>query len=119
MYCSNCGRQIAEGSNFCNGCGAGVGAAPAYSNNSSTTQTVYVQSQTNIMAVLGLIFAFIFPLLGIIFSCIGLGFARDNNGNGKGIAQAGLWISIIWIVLVVIMVIVAVSQVNNYYWNWD
>ena len=77
---------------------------------------------TNTMAILGLIFAFVMPILGLIFSIIAKGQIKKTGENGAGLATAGLIISIIWMVIILIWIIFAVvlaassvSLVNDYY----
>jgi hypothetical protein len=56
------------------------------------------------MAVAGFICSLLFPLLGLIFSWIALaGMKRTGNPQGKGLAVAGLVISLIYFGFVVIM----------------
>jgi hypothetical protein len=47
------------------------------------------------MAIAGLILAFFCPLLGLIFSVIGLNQSKQRGGAGSGIAIAGIVISIV------------------------
>lgn len=61
---------------------------------------------TNIMAILSLIFSFIFFPLGLIFGIIALKQIKQNNESGKGIAIAGVIISSIPIAVIVILTIV-------------
>ena len=63
------------------------------------------QRPTDTMAVLGLVFAFVFPLLGLVFSIIGLQNTRRDGTNGRGLALAGLWVSIAYLALVVLFVV--------------
>ena len=46
MYCNQCGRQIAEGSNFCTACGAPVGEPITAQAPSSPSQTPAAQPST-------------------------------------------------------------------------
>ena len=46
-----------------------------------------------------------FPLLGIIFSSIGLAKSK-KTGNGKGLSIAGLVISILYILYIIAFVVV-------------
>nr|WP_255479517.1 DUF4190 domain-containing protein [Quadrisphaera sp. RL12-1S] len=57
------------------------------------------------MAVLGLVFAFVFPLLGLVFSIIGLQNVKRDGTNGRGLALAGLWVSIASMVAAVLLVV--------------
>jgi hypothetical protein len=64
-----------------------------------------VGQKTNTMAILGLVFAFVFSPLGVIFSAIGLKQIKERREGGRGLALAGLIISIISIVLGILMVV--------------
>lgn len=66
-------------------------------------------SGNNTFAILGLIFAFIIPLLGLIFSIIGLSKAKTLGGKGKGPATAGLILSILIIVMVIVIYAVVIA----------
>ncbi len=56
---------------------------------------------SNGMAIAGFVCSFFFPLLGIIFSAIGLSRANKSvSKKGKGLAIAGLIISIVMVVIV-------------------
>ena len=55
--------------------------------------------KTNTMAILGLVFAFLFQPLGIIFSAIGLSQIKKTRENGRGLALAGLILSIVFLIL--------------------
>ena len=59
---------------------------------------------SNAFAVLGFIFAFIISLLGLIFSIVGIAKAKKLGGKGKGLAVAGLILSVIKMVAAVIIV---------------
>lgn len=60
----------------------------------------------NVFAILGFIFAFIpaLSVLGLVFSIIGLSKAKKMGGKQKGLAIAGLIISIINIIVCIIWV---------------
>lgn len=74
-------------------------------NETSTNQP----KSTSVMAILGLVFSFFLPLLGLIFSIIGMGQTKNNKQGGRGLAIAGLILSIVfmlistlWIILIII-----------------
>ena len=127
MFCSKCGKQIADNSSFCTSCGSKVnvpnstagGTYTTYTNTGSTASNAINGNTTNVFAILGLIFAFVMPILGIIFSCVGLSEAKQKNGSGHGMAKAGLILSIIFIALVVIYAIFfavfLASQVDSWW----
>jgi hypothetical protein len=65
-------------------------------------QPGYQPQKTNTMAILGLVFAFVFSPLGIVFSAIGLKQIKQRREGGRGLALAGLILSIIFIVIGII-----------------
>jgi hypothetical protein len=62
------------------------------------------------MAILGLVFAFVFSPLGIVFSAIGLGQVRKRREKGRGLALTGLILSIVFLVIGVLVVVAALSS---------
>ena len=81
MYCRKCGKEIPDDSNVCPYCGVEV----------ITTNNYPVYNKTNTMAIVGLITAFLSPLLGWIFG--GIGLKRANAGYG------GKWTSIFALII--------------------
>ncbi len=77
----------------------------------SEVATPTTPQKTNTLAVVGLIMAFIIPLVGFICSIIGISQTSKRNEKGKGLAIAGLIISIInmLITLFIFIIIVAVA----------
>jgi Domain of unknown function (DUF4190) len=55
--------------------------------------------RTNVMAILGLVFAFVFSPLGIVFSAIGLSQTKKRGEGGRGLAIAGLILSIVFLLI--------------------
>jgi flagellar basal body rod protein FlgC len=73
------------------------------------------------MAIAGLICAFFIPLLGLIFSIIGINQTKDNKRGGRGLAIAGLIISaigmllgLLWIILIVVAAANTDTSNNTY-----
>ena len=64
------------------------------------------------MAIAGFILSFFIPLLGLIFSILGLKRSKETN-NGKGLSTAGIIISCITMVITLIMGIISFSAVND------
>ena len=107
MYCTKCGKEIKDGSKFCEFCGADVSGEksnPTITNptveltNSSVAteapvQTASSNKKSNGFAVAGLVCSFIMPLLGWIFGGIGLSRANKRNGKFKGFSIAAIVIS--------------------------
>lgn len=61
---------------------------------------------TETMAVLALVFAFVFAPLGIVFGVIARRNIQQNGYQGLELATAGLWISIVLTALAVLLVVV-------------
>jgi hypothetical protein len=66
-------------------------------------------AKTNTLAIVGLILAFVFNIAGLIVSIIALNQIKRTGENGRGLALAGLIISIVSIVFGVIWIIFVVS----------
>lgn len=103
MFCKNCGKQIPEGQTVCPGCGA-QNAQPSYSQpqqqiivNAGNNKTNGMATAGFTLALIGCFFsiAFILQLLGLIFSIVGLVKSGQLEGKGRGMAIAGLVLSIL------------------------
>ena len=69
--------------------------------------------KTNTMAILGLIFAFVFSPLGIVFSAIGLSQTKERGERGRGLAIAGLVLSIVLLLLSVALFFLLLAGLNE------
>ena len=78
-------------------------------------QQPVMQSQgTNVWAIIGFIFSFIFPVFGLIFSIVALVQLKKNpNQKGHGLALAGVIISTVLLVLIILFLIVALSMLSS------
>ena len=101
-FCTNCGNELDDRAIMCPKCGIAL------------TQTVANsgQTQSNGMAIAGFILSFFIPLLGLIFSILGLKRSKETN-NGKGLSTAGIIISCITMVITLIMGIISFSAVSD------
>lgn len=101
-FCTNCGNELDDRAIMCPKCGIAL------------TQTVANngQTQSNGMAIAGFILSFFIPLLGLIFSIIGLKRSKETN-NGKGLSTAGIIISCVTMVITIIMGIISFSAVSD------
>ncbi len=62
------------------------------------------QQKTNTWAILALIFAFLLPPVGVVFSIVALvEIGKDNKHKGRGLAIAGLIIGIILTILPILL----------------
>lgn len=101
-FCTNCGNELDDRAIMCPKCGIAL------------TQTVANsgQTQSNGMAIAGFILSFFIPLLGLIFSILGLKRSKETN-TGKGLSTAGIIISCITMVITIIMGIISFSAVSD------
>lgn len=60
------------------------------------------KNQIDIFCLLGIIFAIIFFPLGLVFSMIGLSTIKRNGKSGRGLANTGLFIFLLWAIAFVI-----------------
>lgn len=101
--CKHCGAQLADDDTYCYFCGN-----PLEENNESVENVELVDDdkllEINGFAKAGLILAFFIPLAGIIFSIIGLKKAPLFRHQCKGMAIAGIIVSIAnWILSFIIV----------------
>jgi hypothetical protein len=85
---------------------------PTGDHNASNSVTESQPSRANAFAILGFIFAFVISPLGLIFSITGLSKAKKMGGKQKGLAVAGLIISIISILITVIYITLIVGAIG-------
>lgn len=69
------------------------------------------EKKTNTLAILGFIFSFLFSLVGLILSILGLNKSKETN-SGKGLSIAGIIISSISIIMSILILV-------PYYYNYD
>ncbi|AVT30259.1 MULTISPECIES: DUF4190 domain-containing protein [unclassified Plantactinospora] len=70
---------------------------------------------TNVMAILSLVFAFIFAPLGIVFGVVAKRQIQQTGEQGSGLAKAGFWLGIVFTALTVLwfVLIVVVAGASN------
>lgn len=104
MFCTNCGKEIPNGSTYCSECGAvQPGGTPPVSNAGVEVkpigQSVVQKAPYNTMCIVGLMISGISLLLnfwglvgiaGTIVSVIGLISCKQKNENGKALAVIGI-----------------------------
>ena len=114
-FCSKCGTALSNESVHCPRCGAYIGAEnKSSSSSSSSSRSSSSSNQTNAMAVAGFICAFFFPLLGLIFSGIGISKSKQMCGAGHGLAVAGLVISILYMVFSLLLSLIYFVSIMAY-----
>ena len=93
MFCHNCGSAVDDDSVFCNSCGTKLNFAPQKSTQQPQGSTA---ANTNIIAIVGFILSFFVAIAGLICSIIGFQNAQKGAPH-KGLAIAGIIISVVWI----------------------
>lgn len=120
-FCTKCGNELND-SNFCEKCGA-KNADNSTSSTVQINQTIVTKPKSNGFATAGFIISLVSILccggtstIGLIFSIIGLVTANKSDGNGKGLAIAGIIINAILLVVLVIFYVLgfAAGFYNNY-----
>ena len=86
------------------GYGAPASGAPGYAP---------APQRTNVMAILGLVFAFVFSPLGIVFSAIGLSQTKKRGEGGRGLAITGLVLSIVFTLIGLLLVVFVFAAVTE------
>lgn len=137
MFCGNCGTGLREGMDFCPNCGSRItpennnnGAervSPIQSVNPVSPVTTYNGAtpdhasgvsrelgwtSINVFAVLGFILSFLVGIPGFVLSIMGYQ-VGDRTGKNKGLAIAGIVISILNIIFTILMIIAIVDNVNS------
>jgi uncharacterized membrane protein len=73
-------------------------------------QVISQKDKLNVWALLGFIFAFVAPILGLIFSIIALVQIKKTGERGRGFAIAGLIIAIVFFVIIIILAVIGVLK---------
>lgn len=71
MFCFKCGKQIADGSLYCPHCGTAQNPEQVGQNaNCSEQEKCQPQEYNNTIAICGLVFAFLVPIVGFVLGLI-------------------------------------------------
>ena len=84
--CKSCGNTIPQGVVVCPACKQWANVAPLRAKSVPTT---------NYISIAALICAFLSPILGLIFGCVGLSRSRDRLDTGRGLSISAIIVSII------------------------
>lgn len=101
-HCKHCGAQLADDDTYCYFCGANLEEEvekveaktfDSYGDNYNDNYAHY-HNQTNTLAVVGFVMAFLSPIVGLVLSILGLNRARVMKGVGRKMAVAGIIVAI-------------------------
>ena len=102
VFCPKCGNKVDDNNDFCPKCGNRM--------NVNQFNQLYYVAPTNGFAIAGFVCSFIIPILGIIFSSIGLSKSKYLN-SGRELSIAGLIISIAFMAIAFIAgMIIGISK---------
>ena len=115
-FCMSCGNRLDDNAAFCTKCGSPQGYVN-YNQNYNQGYNNYNQgnysynnqqvNRTNGYALTGFILSFFFLMIALIFSIIGYSQSKEMNGEGKGLAIAGITICSVRIAIVIFLLALA------------
>jgi uncharacterized membrane protein YvbJ len=102
-YCSHCGKELLDDAVICPSCGCPV---------ENNTPNYQYQSYSG-LSIVGLVFAFLSPVIGLILSLVAGNNAKQiGDFKSQNLAKTGTIISIVLIAVYVLIVVLAVSIVS-------
>jgi len=106
MYCQRCAAEVSEDSQFCQACGAATGVPPyPYPYAPAYPQPQQPAKQTNNMALIGLILAFVVPVAGLVVSIIARKQCLERGEDGANLAKAGVIVGAVYCALAFVTVV--------------
>ncbi|MFJ2356123.1 DUF4190 domain-containing protein [Frigoribacterium sp. NPDC087798] len=83
------------------------------SNNTAMPQSAGTAAGYNVLAIVGFILAFVFNIAGLVVSLIALSKIKKTGERGRGLALAGVIISIVSIIFGIIYIAVILPAIMN------
>lgn len=105
-YCIFCGEKLEDNVGYCPKCG---GKQERISCSNDEINYSGGSNETNTMAILAIVFTFVFTFLGLVFGIVGMSKAKQMNGKGYGLSLAAVIISSISIVIEFIGIIILIA----------
>ena len=96
MFCKNCGKEISDNAVVCLHCGVQV----------NPMQQRQTSQGENAVAIVGFIFSFLIPLVGLICSIVGYKKSVNHGAPCGGLAIAGIVLSVVFMIINLIIVII-------------
>lgn len=110
MICPNCNSHVNDTYSFCPNCGAKIEKRIDPFEPTPPTPAPAPKpapKKDNPIAIIGFVFAFISPLIGLVCSIIGYSNAKTFGSDYRGLALAGIIISAVYMVVSVLVGIIA------------
>lgn len=115
MYCKYCGGKVGENDLHCVHCGSKlepVSTAVAQQNTTTQPTDKPEENEARTFAIMGFVFSFFFTIVGLILSIVALNkYKKQENQESKGLATAGLVISIVSIAISVLYFFITIIAV--------
>ncbi|MCH5155641.1 MAG: zinc-ribbon domain-containing protein [Clostridiales bacterium] len=123
MFCTKCGAQLSDDCKFCNKCGAPFDTAeqkdtittnapcmtePEQTSVPAPQPQQHVAEDDGIFGILGFVFAFSVPFVGLILSLMGW-----RKTKHRGLALAGIILSTFILVVIIIFVAFGLANMND------
>jgi peptidyl-prolyl cis-trans isomerase B (cyclophilin B) len=83
------------------------------SNNTAMPQSAGTAAGYNVLAIVGFILAFVFNIAGLVVSLIALSKIKKTGERGRGLALAGVIISIVSIIFGIIYIAVILPAIMS------
>lgn len=106
MFCKYCGNEIDESVVVCPHCGKQIGELK------TETQSSGAGSDLNVLALVGFILSFFISIAGLICSIIAYKQIKENGGNGRGLAIAGIALGATFTALIAIYIVAVIGIVG-------
>lgn len=107
-HCKKCGAQLADDDTYCYFCGSPLEEEVKkeevrFNTTYNYENENYIRGEKNVFAIIGFIFAFFWPIVGLVLSCIGLSRSKRIDGIGRGMAIGGIIVAILNLVMALVI----------------
>jgi len=105
-FCGKCGAELKDNDKFCSNCGSSIESISYDTNTTLTNEPISLNlSDDNVLAIIGFILSFFTLFIGCILCIIALVKSKDMKKDRKGLAIAGIVISVFKLVFYLLMAI--------------
>ena len=108
-FCMNCGAKLNDGDAFCATCGSAVNSIPGVQNtNINNVKTIETGNKP--LAIIAMVFAFIFPPLGLILAIAAV--IVNRRTDCKTLSIVALVFAILWTALIGLSIGLVIHMIN-------